>query len=123
MIALALPSSPEHDGTRNEHDRDEHIGPKPRARVAGCEVVGDEHLSHVADRVAAVPDDGRNRCRDLEAEVAPECDGTEHADGQIGDAGFELKRAWRLANVLCRVDPKVHVQDKRVNALHSDGQQ
>ena len=54
----------------------------------------------MADGVAAVPNDGGNGRRGRKLEVAPERDDSEHADGQIGDADFKLKRAHGPADFL-----------------------
>ena len=101
LAAIAGASAPQDECARDENDRDEHVRPKPWARVAGGEVLGDDHLADVADGVAAVPDDGCDCRGDAEREIAPEGDQAQYADREIGDADFVLKRTHGPTDVGC----------------------
>ena len=61
--------------------------------IVGCEVLGQDRPSHMANGDAGIEQGDVTDDRALEGEAAPEGDDGDQTDGDVGDADLELERA------------------------------
>jgi hypothetical protein len=115
---------PPHDHQENDRkQREGDIAVNGNAGVAGREIAGEDHLLHMAYRVAEKEDRTRHDRRRLEVQAAPDAHAGGRANREIRQAHFELKRTDLPANVRRCDLRKKEMKDRGPEARDANGQE
>ena len=113
-----------HDHQENDRKHGEgNVAVEGNAGVAGCEIACDEHLFHMADRVAEEEDRTHHDRGRLEVQAAPETYARGRANRKVRQAHLELERTDLPADVRRRHAGKEEMKHGRPEARDADRQE
>jgi hypothetical protein len=103
-------------------ERDKYVRPENYTCIAGCEIMGNDHLAHMADSGSKRENSGSHDGRETKVKASERSQEPDGSEAEARHADFELEWAVGPADESCRHFTEEHVHNEIVKIVEADAE-